>query len=299
MKLGRNYGLGDRRIEKAGKRVLDRQADKGEKSKSTAATNAGRWRQFTNWAKEREKEAAEAEGRAPRAIYLEHVTREMVIEYGRELASEVALDDMAASYAQNLVSAVNSVMNAIPLAQWKSVSPTDECGIAERVYDRSKAPETLDREVFEARLAHVRTFSERGAVVCELARELGLRSKEASLIDAKYSLKEALKTGSVPVSYGTKGGRDRDIEVTSPRQIAALEKAAALQGSDRSLIPAEQSWRQWRDNELRHVREAIGGLHELRAAYACERYEAMTVTPPHALAVEFALPKLNTMLGKR
>jgi len=41
-------------------------------------------------------------------------------------------------------------------------------------------------------------------------------------------------------------------------------------------MPPDLNWKQWRQGELRTVREAVGGLHELRSAYACERYEAIT-----------------------
>jgi hypothetical protein len=51
-------------------------------------------------------------------------------------------------------------------------------------------------------------------------------------------------------------------------------------------MPPDQNWKEWREGGLRDARESIqnatggnatgGGLHELRASYASERYEAMT-----------------------
>jgi integrase len=91
----------------------------------------------------------------------------------------------------------------------------------------------------------------------------------------------------VNVTVGTKGGRghrvDRWVPVSEPA-IAALRRAAAAQGTDRNLIPVAQSWRQWNDH-LHHVwsaaaaRLGLGKLHNLRAAYACERYAALTGSP--------------------
>ena len=83
------------------------------------------------------------------------------------------------------------------------------------------------------------------------------------------------------VSEGTKGGRTREVPITSQRQLEALSRAAIAQGQDRSLIPASESWKGWREGTLRDAREIVkehtgGGLHDLRAAYACERYEALT-----------------------
>ena len=142
---------------------------------------------------------------------------------------------------------------------------------------REDAPATLDRAEYETRLANARsTVSDRAASVCELSRELGLRSKEASLFDARAALKEAQEKGAVSVSDGTKGGRERQVPITSPAQLGALERAATAQGDARAVMPADQNWKQWSQGELREVREAMGGLHELRAAYACERYEALT-----------------------
>ena len=121
----------------------------------------------------------------------------------------------------------------------------------------------------------------RGAAVAELARELGLRSKEASLLDTGKALKEAQSRAAVTISEGTKGGRVREVPITRPEQLTALSRAASVQGDARALIPASQNWHQWRQGELRDTRETlqaygIDRLHDLRAAYACERYEQLT-----------------------
>jgi hypothetical protein len=189
---------------------------------------------------------------------------------------------MSAAYAQNLVSAVNTVMGLATSGRWQTVSPTRECGIAERCAVRGEAPGALDRESFSRAVEAVREqLGDRAAAVVELARELGLRSKEASVIDARSAYAEALSRGAVTISEGTKGGREREVPITSERQIEALQRAAEVQGSDKSMIPASESWKSWREGDLRDAREIVqqhtgGGLHDLRAAYACERYESLT-----------------------
>lgn len=115
----------------------------------------------------------------------------------------------------------------------------------------------------------------------ELARELGLRSKEASLLDARSALAQAERTGSVAISEGTKGGLERLVPITSPAQVEALRRAAEAQGEARAVMPPDRNWKEWREGDLRTAREAVseatgGGLHDLRAAYACTRYEALT-----------------------
>lgn len=268
--MSRNFGLGSRDMGTAGQYALNNSARDGAVSFSTAATNGDRWESFAAWAKE--------EG----VKKMENVTQELVKEYGQELAEKVKNGEMSASTAQNYVSAVNSVMNIATNNDWKSVSPTKDCGIEQRSHVRQDAPGALDRTAYGRAVDAVREqVGERAGAVVELCRELGLRSKEASLIDARAALAEARERGAVTVDAGTKGGREREVPITSEAQVQALERAAAAQAGDRSMVPEGQSWASWREDELRDARELVqaatgGGLHDLRASYACERYEALT-----------------------
>ena len=60
-----------------------------------------------------------------------------------------------------------------------------------------------------------------------------------------------------------------------------LIRAAEAQGKDRNLIPTHLSWRQW-NSKVHHVWAAVRNdhglkkIHDLRAAYACERYRQLT-----------------------
>lgn len=268
--MGRNYGIGQRDMGKAGKVILNNNADLGYVSFSTAATNGDRWQSFTDWAKDKGVKK------------MEKVTPEFVKEYGQELAEKVNSGDMSPSTAQNYVSAVNSVMSIATQNEWRSVSPTKDCGIAQRSAVREDAPGALDHAAYSRAVDAVRAeVGERAGAVVELCRELGLRSKEASLLDARAALAEARERGAVTVDAGTKGGREREVPITSPGQVQALERAAQAQGEARAVIPPGESWKSWREDELRDARELVqvatgGGLHDLRAAYACERYEALT-----------------------
>jgi site-specific recombinase XerC len=269
-----NFSLGSRDAAKAGAFSLSNAARAGEMSYSTAATVGDRWERFVEWAREEEG-----------VKWMEDYTREMIIAYGRDLSERVAAGEMAPSTAQNYVSAVNTVMGLATQGKWESVSPTKSCGIAERSTIRDQAPGALDRGAYSRALDAVREqLGDRAAAVVELARELGLRSKEASLFNAKAALSEAIARYAVTISEGTKGGREREVPITSERQLEALKTAAQAQGSDRSLIPAEQTWKEWRAGDLRAAREIVqehtgGGLHDLRASYACERYQAITGSP--------------------
>ena len=266
MGRGNNFGLGSRDMGKAANFAMKAETRDGNASFSTAETVSDRFQQFASWAKE--------EG----LRRLEEVSRETVTAYGQELADRVENRELSASYAQNLVSAVNTVMTTASRGQWESVSPTKDCEIAQRSSVRETPAASADRSTYEQARE---CLSERGQAISDLARELGLRSKESSLTDAQRASQEARETGSVTVSDGTKGGRPRELEITNERQQEALDRAAAVQGEDRSMIPADQSWSQFREGELREARETlqeggIAGLHDLRAGYASDRYQELT-----------------------
>jgi len=169
---------------------------------------------------------------------MENVTADVVKEYGRELAEKVNSGELSASTAQNYISAVNSVMNIATQNKWESVSPTRDCNIAQRSAVRQDAPGAIDRAAYSRAVDAVRAeVGERAAAVVELARELGLRSKEASLIDARAALSEAHARGTITVRDGTKGGREREVPAISAQQLAVLGRAAAAQGSSRAVMP--------------------------------------------------------------
>lgn len=271
--MGRNnYGLKSRDMTKAGQFALNDSARNGDSGYSTAATHGERWGQFCDWAKE------EAGVR-----WMESITPEIVRDYGRELAGRVRDGDISSAYAQNMVSSVNTVMGLATHGRWNRVSPTKDCDIPQRSKVRDDAPAGMDREEFSKAIQSMRESGlNRQASIAELARDLGLRSKEASLLNAQSALAEARERGAITISEGTKGGRERELPITGDHQISTLERAAAIQGDHYSMVPAEQSWKEWREGGLRDGREAIQealgghGYHDLRAAYACERYEDLT-----------------------
>lgn len=270
MAKGNNFGLKTRDLGKAGSFALNAAAHAGDVSYSTAATVADRWQKFAQHAK------------AGGIKRLEGVTADAVVTYAKGLAEKVEGGDMSPAYAQNLVSAVNKVMSLASRGRWGSVSPTKTGGIAARTQVRRELPQGLDRSVVEkATAAMVHDGNARGAAVVDLARELGLRAKEASLLDARAAHQQANEDGVIAIVRGTKGGRAREIPLSRMPQIEALSRAADAQGAGRSMIPPEQSWTQWRDGGLRAARQTlqahgVSRIHELRSAYAFSRYWQIT-----------------------
>ena len=97
---GNNYNLKTRDMSKAGNFAMNREVAAGSTSFSTAATVSERFDQFAAYAKEAGLRR------------LEEVSRDLVTSYGQGLANQVTQGTLSAAYAQNLVSAVNTVMNA-------------------------------------------------------------------------------------------------------------------------------------------------------------------------------------------
>ena len=271
--MSRNFGIGQRDMGKAGDLALTKARQKKSISFSTAATQSARWNSFCTWAREIGVKK------------MENVTGDIVISYGKKLSAEVDSGKMSPSTAQNYVSAVNSVMSIATIGHWKSISPTNDCHIKNRTSVRTDAPEAINRSAFETSVETVReNGGDRAAAIVELARNFGLRSKEASLLDAKSALKQARRDGVIKISDGTKGGLTRAVSILDTQQIETLVRAAHAQGNARAVMPMECNWQKWREGQLREAREILqamlnGGLHDLRSAYACERYQTLTGHP--------------------
>jgi len=268
----RNLGLGSRDLKKSGNFALRN----GNLSFSSVGTITDRWKPFARYM--HENNIQDLKDLSPRDLRA----------YGVKLAAKVDDEEISVSYAQNLVSAVNTVMTMATLGDWKSVSPTKDCGIPERSHIRTSPPDGLCREAVYRALDQLGNEFAEGKAVAVLAREFGLRTKEAALLDSRKALEEANNNGFINITRGTKGGRKRKVPISSKIQIQALELCLTVQDSRKVLIPTDSSWEKFRGNQIRYAREAlqqygISRLHELRAAYACERYEQLSGVPAPVL----------------
>ncbi len=264
----RNFGYG-KKMDWAGKNAL---ADRyGDGHYATRAAHVERWGQFVSYVKR--EGIKDARG----------VTRDLIVAYGECLAGEVGSGTMAVTYAQNLLSSVNVVLETLRGDRQLRVSPAALVG--ERHHVRECAPAGLDPNRIRAALAKLRERELYSvASVVELARHLGLRFREASLLDARAALVQAKALSRVNITAGTKGGRGREIDrwvPVSKLALQALERGAALQENSRNLIPSAMNYRQWRDQAYAAWRSTsnqynLSGFHDLRAAYACDRYARLT-----------------------
>ncbi|MNY05581.1 Integrase [compost metagenome] len=124
-----------------------------------------------------------------------------------------------------------------------------------------------------------------GAIVM-LARATGMRVREAILADLPRLQREAEHLGRINIQDGTKGGRSG---ASAPRWVVADDEVkAALQFArkasptgSRNLLARDESYAAFLQQTVLPARETLHeqglkGFHELRAAYACERYEQLT-----------------------
>ncbi|MCG8529190.1 MAG: integrase domain-containing protein [Desulfovibrionales bacterium] len=118
-------------------------------------------------------------------------------------------------------------------------------------------------------------------------RLLGLRHEEARKIDPKLAL---LQDGSIYISAGTKGGRDRKILEPTKGQIDAVKGLDGFTGRHGNSWPDNMSEAAWEKyvykvmSKMGLTIQACGAsLHGLRHAFAHARYEELTNLRPPCL----------------
>jgi len=272
----RNFGYG-KQMAWAGKQALRDQYGNGHYGTVTGHTE--RWRQFVTWCRD------ERDIRDARAV-----DNEIVQLYGQSLKDKVDAG-MSPAYAQNLLSTVNVVLESMRHDRQVHVAPVALVGQRSRV--RTNPPAGLNQMIVRQCAEQLRQNKhERIAATIEVARALGLRLKEASLLNARVALGQVKKHGAVNITAGTKGGRGHRVDRWVPVSGAAvgcLVRAAKAQRKDRNLVPSHLTWKQWYSHIHRvwaAVRDdySLKKIHDLRAAYACERYQQLTGSAAPAVA---------------
>jgi integrase len=127
---------------------------------------------------------------------------------------------------------------------------------------------------------------QRVSAIVYLARETGMRLREVILADLPRLQREARQLGKINIQDGTKGGRSgasapRWIAVTDQVRDALYRASEASPNGSRNLLTPDESYKVFLRAVVRPARDilhehGLKGFHELRAAYACERYEQLT-----------------------
>ncbi|SOQ04152.1 integrase domain-containing protein [Pseudomonas syringae] len=275
---GRNFGYG-RQLSYAGPQALKDMFGRGHYG--TVKAHSDRWRAFVKWCR---SEAGHGVNDA------RQINRDMLSNYAAYLRGLVEQGDLAISTAQNRLSSVNRTMAALHGDQYVRVpSPRKALGM-QRSGVRQSVPQGQDREQVKPIVDELCKYHQlRSAAIILLARSTGMRLREAILADLPRLSLEAKDLARINIQDGTKGGR---AGASAPRWIAvddhirgALEFARLVSPTgSRNLIAPNESYLSVLQEIVRPARDTIHahnlkGFQELRAAYACERYEQITLHP--------------------
>lgn len=214
-------------------------------------------------------------------VDLRQVTQEHIHEYGLFIATRVTNESMSIAYAHNCLSAVNITFTAILKRKFESISPARYVG--RRPYRRTTLPAGSWVLVHAARHLAESENNHRGSALIFLIRAFGLRLREACLCDLDRIKREALATGYVQISDGTKGGRksERKIEM-GMLQLAALNFAYLHKPlNSQNLIKPDENMKSFIANVIRPLRQTIKSrtipnFRDLRCAFLIDLYEEVT-----------------------
>ncbi len=275
---GRNFGYG-RQLSYAGPMALKGMFGGGHFG--TVKAHADRWQAFVKWCR--------SEG-GPGLNDARRIDRQVLADYAACVRGQVERGELAVSTGQNRISSVNQTMAALRGDQYVKVpSPSKALGM-QRSGVRQSVPQGQDREqVKQVVDALCRDGQFRAAAIVQLARATGMRLREAILVDLPRLCREAKNLGTINIQDGTKGGR---TGASAPRWIGVDEHvrdalAFAAQVSpvgSRNLVALSESYQDVMHGVARPAREVLHdynlkGFHELRASFACERYEQITQHP--------------------
>lgn len=272
---GRNFGYG-RQLSYAGPRALKDMFGNGHFA--TVRAHSDRWQAFARWCRS-------AQG--PGYNDARQIDQQILLAYVTYLRQQIKHGELSIATAQNRLSSVNRTLAALRGDQKvKIASPSRILGL-QRSTVRTRIPGGQDHEqVRRVGKALGEHHLERVAAIVLLAREAGMRLREAVLADQKKLHWEAENLGRINIQDGTKGGRSG---ASAPRWIFAneavkvalqLARDASPPGS-RNLLAQDESYARFLHQTVRPARKimqnyGVKGFHELRAAYACERYQALT-----------------------
>ena len=272
---GRNFGYG-RQLSYAGPQALKDMFGGGHYG--TVKAHSDRWQAFVKWCRSEQ---------GPRINDARQIDRDMLAEYATYLRDLVRRGDLAVSTAHNRLSSVNRTMAALRGDQHvKLPSPSKALGM-QRTGVRHSVPQGQDRgQVKQIVDALCNRDQRRAAAIILLARATGMRLREAILADLQRLNREARDIGKINIQDGTKGGRSgasapRWITVNDAVRVALGYAEKVSPEGSRNLIAPHESYLNVLQDIIRPARDILHGhnlkgFHELRAAYACDRYEQIT-----------------------
>lgn len=273
---GRNFGCG-RQLSYAGRQALEDLFAGGHFA--TVKAYSDRWQAFVRWCRSED---------GPGYNDARQIDRQTLDDYVAYLRQQILQGELCITTAQKRLSSVNRTLAALRGdLDVRIVSPSQALG-QQRSIVRTRAPDGQDYQNVQ-RVAQVlaQQQHERVAAIVMLARTTGMRLREAILADLPRLHREAEHLGRINIQDGTKGGRSG---ASAPRWVIANEEVkAALQlareaspTGSRNLLFRDETYALFMQRTVLPARATLHeyglkGFHELRAAYACKRYEQLTV----------------------
>ncbi|HDS1680178.1 TPA: integrase domain-containing protein [Pseudomonas putida] len=272
---GRNFGYG-RQLSYAGRQALEDLFSGGHFA--TVKAHSNRWQAFVRWCRSED---------GPGYNDARQIDRQTLDDYAAYLRRQIQQGGLCIATSQNRLSSVNRTLAALRGDQnVRIISPSQALG-KQRSTVRMRAPGGQDQQQVQRLLqVLVEQQYERVATIVLLARATGMRLREAILADLPRLHREAKHLGRINIQDGTKGGRSG---ASAPRWIIADEQVTgALQlaretspAGSRNLLARGESYAVFLQQTVLPSREVLHehglkGFHELRAAYACKRYEQFT-----------------------
>ena len=271
---GRNFGYG-RQLSYAGPQALRDQFGGGHYG--TVKAHSDRWQAFVLWCRS---------DNGPGFNDARQIDRRTLLNYAGHLRQQVEQGVIGIATAQNRLSSVNRTMAALRGDQYVKVPSPSKALEIQRTTVRTNIPQGQDREQVMRIIDALREQHPRAAAIAQLARATGMRLREAILADLPRLKREAEHYDKINIQDGTKGGRGG---ATAPRWITvddhireALKFAEQVSpAGGRNLIAPSENYLSVLREVVRPARDVLHahnlkGFHELRAAYACERYERIT-----------------------
>jgi hypothetical protein len=272
---GRNFGYG-RQLSYAGPQALKDMF--GGRHYGTVKAHSDRWQAFVRWCRSED---------GPRVNDARQINRQVLADYATYVRGQVKRGELAVSTAQNRVSSVNRTMAALRGDKHMRVhSPSKALGM-QRSGIRQSVPQGQDRNQVKQIVDALCSCGQfRAAAVVQLARSTGMRLREAILADLPRLYREAEDLGRINIQEGTKGGRrgasaPRWIMVDKHIRGALAFALQVLPVGSRNIVAPSESYQgvlqrvAWPARKVLHAHD-LKGFHELRAAFACERYEEIT-----------------------
>ena len=167
-----------------------------------------------------------------------------------------------------------TIKNRLACVRWlgeklgKELPDNKKLEIENRVY--SDNTKNKAQEIDPEKLAKL---NEKQQLAIRLQREFGLRREESLKFMTSYEIKaEKIELKS----SWTKGGRAREIPITTDKQRELLKEVEKIAGKG-SLIEKEQKYHQAREALDKACQRAeIRNMHGFRHAYAQQRYKVLT-----------------------